>query len=256
MIERPIRRNNRRAEHGNVFIFILLGVVLFAALSYTVARSMRSDTASNISKQQATLAASEIINHAQRIERAINRMRRNGISESDISFANSFVSGYEHTPIQPDTNRIFEPQGGNITYLEPEAKWLANFGTAPDLYGEWYFPDATRIHRLGPNGQDNSEAHNDGISNEDLIAVLPYIKQDICIAINKRLSVSADNTIPQDSNSLWEATEPKFTGTFTDSGLSIEGGGSGLANAPAACIEGNANPAADTYHFYYALILR
>lgn len=254
----PQNNTSRCREHGNVFIFILLGVVLFAALSYTVARGMRGDTANSISDRQAALAASDIITYAQRIERAVNKMRRKGISESDISFDNNFVTGYNHTPAQPDTNKIFHPSGGNVTYTPPLSDWLETFASAPDLYGEWYIPDATRIFRLGPNGLDTVEAHNDSVSNEDLILVLPYIKQNICIEINKKLGISTDDTIPQDSNNMWSVTEPKYTGTFTDSGVAIEAGGGGpsITNEPTACVEGGGGNPATGYHFYYTLIVR
>ena len=71
--------NSRISERGNVFIFILLGLVLFAALSFTVARGFRSDTTSQMTDRQAELLATEIITYGQQMERTVNRLRRNGL---------------------------------------------------------------------------------------------------------------------------------------------------------------------------------
>lgn len=85
-------------QSGNVFIIILMGIVLFAVLSYTVARGRASETTDKLSAQKAALAAADIVNYAQRLERGVARLRQKSISENDISFESTQDVAYAHTP--------------------------------------------------------------------------------------------------------------------------------------------------------------
>jgi hypothetical protein len=81
--------SNRNNESGNAFIIVMVGVVMFVALSFTVSKGMRSDNTNKLSVREIELAASDILNYASQMERAINRMRRNGISETELDFSNT-----------------------------------------------------------------------------------------------------------------------------------------------------------------------
>ena len=58
---------NRKTEAGNVFLFILLGIVLFATLSYIMSRGFRTTGTDQISDRRAELAATEIMNFSQQL---------------------------------------------------------------------------------------------------------------------------------------------------------------------------------------------
>ena len=83
-------QQNKNISHqsGNVFIIILIGVLLFAALLYTFSRSLQT-SGGNISSQQAEIAGQEILNYSRMLEEAVNRVRQNGCSENEISFETS-----------------------------------------------------------------------------------------------------------------------------------------------------------------------
>ena len=53
--------NNRQKERGSVLFYILIGVVLFAALSYTVSGMMRGGDATMITEERSRLLAGEIL---------------------------------------------------------------------------------------------------------------------------------------------------------------------------------------------------
>ncbi|MGB4057872.1 MAG: hypothetical protein WBK77_07290, partial [Alphaproteobacteria bacterium] len=205
-------------------------VALFGALAFVISRGMRSETTTGMSERQAELAAVDIISYGQRLERAVGMLQRNGTSENDISFDNPIVSGYIHTPAQPDTHNIFHSAGGKVNWQSPASN--VNDGSP------WHFTGRSCITGLGTGG---AGCGLDSVSNEELIAVLPNIKASVCQTIDKKLGIAA---IPANSGGAYSAT--KFTGAFTD-GSEIT-----LPTAyNAACYsQGGA------YHFYYALLSR
>ena len=104
----------RLSEAGSVFFYILLGVILFASLSYVVTRSMRGKSVDSMTERQAELAATDLLNYAQNIAYAVDKVRRKGCSENDISFDHSAWghSDYEHSPVVANKCKIFYPSGG------------------------------------------------------------------------------------------------------------------------------------------------
>lgn len=68
----PLSKAN--TQSGNVFVIILVAVTLFAALMFTFSRTGSQDTG-NLTKQQAKIIAQEILNYAQLVEGAVNRVR-------------------------------------------------------------------------------------------------------------------------------------------------------------------------------------
>src|SRR5699024_1005959 len=111
---------------------------------------------------QVELAAIDILDYAQRLERGVEKLRQKGISESDIDFSNSIVAGYDHSPALIDTNNMFLPMGGGVTWRSP-AEGI-NDGSP------WIFTGGTCIVNVGSGG---AGCASDGASNEELLAVLP-----------------------------------------------------------------------------------
>lgn len=203
------RNKTSIAESGNVFLIILVAVVLFAALAFTISRGFRSSTTTTMSDREIALAATDIITYAQQVSRGVDRLRRKGVSENDISFDQSDVSGYTHSSPQPDSNKVFNPSGAGVTWKSPQAG--ANDGSS------WVFTGATCIGDMG-TGATGCDSDTD--SNEELIAVLPNVIDDLCTEINDRLSISS---IPADTGG--GASSTKFTGSFADGTEIILAGG-------------------------------
>jgi hypothetical protein len=220
-------------ESGNAFMFILIGIVLFAAISFVMSRGFRSEGTSNLSARQAELAAIDIVTYAQRIERAVSAIRRKDISEGDISLEHN--GGFINANCNDAADRrfpecqVFHPQGGNISPQTPPLN--SNDGT------NWHFTGATCIEGAAVTGCDS-----DGQRNEDLIAVLRNINQSVCTAINRRVGIDG---IPVDAGGGFSATP--FTGTFPeDTEIALAGG-----PFTAACYQNGG-----AFHFYSILIKR
>lgn len=225
----PSNSSTRNAERGNVFLFILLGVILFAALAFAVSRGFRSDTTTAMSQRKAELLAVDVIAFAQRLERTVAKMQRNGISENDISFENPVDAGYAHTP-SADNQNVFHGDGGAIS--RQGAPSGANDGSA------WHYTGHTCIADLGTGA---TGCASNTASDEELIAVLPNVNATVCGIIDKKLGISA---IPANTGTAYSAT--KFTGTYADGSEIILD-----RSRNAACYSQGGN-----YYFYHVLIAR
>ena len=223
---------SRKTETGNVFLFILLGIVLFATLSYIMSRGFRTTGTDQISDRRAELAATEIMNFSQRVERAISKTRSKGISESDISLEHNgnFINTNcdDASDAEFPTCQIFNPAGGRVTAITPPEG--SNDGTA------WHYTGATCIES---NVDTNCET--DTVSNEELLMILPNVRENVCRFINNKLNITGIPT----ATGTYSSTS--FTGSFADGSEII------IASGPhdTACYSDGTN-----YHFYYTLMKR
>jgi len=206
---------------------------------------MGNDTAAT--SQQDKVAATRIIAYGGRVKDAVDQLRNNGISETQISFANDVVSGYGTTGTNP-TMEVFHASGGAIDYVTPEAKWLDSLYNAQTHYGTWLFSGENSVRNIGsPIGSDCGAA---GCS--ELIVFLPYVKKTVCEQINKLLGLPY-TTLPQDASTI--AVTTKFAGTFANNGILSDGSPYNLA-VTQGCFQGGGTPATGTYHYFQVLIAR
>jgi hypothetical protein len=245
------QNKSRQSEAGNVFLFILLGIVLFAALSFTVARGFRGNTTGKMTERKADLAATEILNYAQRIERAVNKVRRNNCSENDISFtgAPNFYNNsalYNHTP-QVDTKcRIFHPDGGGITPIDTRNSNFHIGGTTVEPHTTYMFQAQMRVTDIGTNTVG---------SGADLLIWLANIDENICLSVNEKLGIdNPSNAPPRDSaDNAFDGFG--FSGTYGSALNQIDA--PELIGQPSGCFVSNINSETeDRYYFYSVLLAR
>lgn len=237
---------HRPRESGSVIWFILLAIALTAALTMTLSRS--SDTSSQSGDiERARVQASEIMRYAKGIEGAIDQMVMRGVGESQMSFENDFVSGYQNARCTDDSCRVFGTGGGGQTYSAPRREWLDANQDALGLYGEWYFAGDVCVVDVGTGGTDC--ASDGDSSSEDLVMILPWVKLELCNQINALLGLGSPP--PVEAGGIWSAGNPYFTGNYVD-GTDIN-----QAGRVSACVEGSGgSQPADTYSFYHVLIDR
>lgn len=254
---RTPQKHNRHGERGNVLIIIFIAIALFAALSFAVSDMMRGGSPNSISKETAKLAADEIVDYARTVRQAVQNIRiSNGCEDTQISFEKAPFdgsdAGYVNASAPSDNScHVFNLSGGSINYFIPDTDWLDGSLSAGTLYGEWYVPDGVCIQGIG-NGTGTCQS--DGIDNEDIVLVLPYLKQEICVQINEKLGLSSGSAAPPtETNDAWPVTYDKFTGPFTEDKIF-----SGHNNAIAGCFEGDTGrvPNAGSYHFYQVIVPR
>ncbi len=240
-------------QSGNVLFIILIAVALLAGLSYAVTQSSRGG-GSGFSTQKADLYASEIIDYGNVVSQAVSQVRLRGYSDTQISLENDFVSGYANPNCTTDECKIFALNGGGISYQAPKSDWLDSNYSSQLQYGTPYFIDIFVL--------------DVGEFKAELIMFIPYIKKEVCMAINSKLGIKPINAdVPSETQGpFW--VNAKFDGSYYDTLLGFDKKVSGdgtagettiLHGKMAGCTEGSGTvfaPPLGSYHYFQVLIAR
>ena len=243
-----MRNRNKRTQSGNVFFIILIGIALFAALAMVISRGMRGQGTTAMSEREAELAAVDIMNYAQQMERTVNRLRRvNGCSENEISFDNDVVSGYDFST--RDECKVFHDDGGRLSYPKNIKQWLGKDESIIILYGEIVFSARLEVDGVGSDCDDKACT--------DLILYLPYVKKEICKQINKKLNLPAPSSLIHEGiGSFAPGGNTKFIGGYVKAHTSAIIGDDQLemSGQHSGCIYRTNQ--SDHYNYYHTLIAR
>lgn len=235
------KNKNRQSERGNIFVFILLGVVLFAALSFTVARGFRSDTTSTMSARKAELVAADILDYAQQMSRSVDRLRRKGCSENEISFEHDATAIFTFST--REECKVFSSEGGNMKPWPLTESLNANqvFNTYRPfrVTSDYYVADA-------------------GSANSELMLMIGMVNETVCQKINDKINVT--NTGGGLVYRPGSATQTAFTGTYNNSPGAFQRWAhaeSDLEGIKTACVDyRDRNPTTGLQVFYHTLIER
>lgn len=252
-MNKPVLGQNRPAESGNVMIYIFLGIALFAALSFAVANIMRSGTG-DPKREVMALYSSDVIQYGDGLKRAVQAMHIRGLADDEISFESPKLNlNYAHPVSAPnqcttDSCRVFQPAGGGVSYMKPLERWLDAAGAADTLYGDWFFPGEVCVEDAGMGG---AGCESDGEDNEDLVAVLPWIRRELCIDINNKLGITnPGGNPPVAGGAAWGSGNARFLGTFAEEAIIARGG------QTAGCLQGAGIPPSNSYFYYKVLLAR
>lgn len=176
---------------GNVLFLILIAVALFAALAYAVSGSTRSGTGT-ASPEKIEIAASQIVQYGVSVQTAVQRMTVGGqCAETQICFENEFSTYFASgtkihfagsCPGVPDSCKVFHPTGGNAIAMAPAAGSFPAIANLP--------PGATRTP--GHPAAVTIPVQNVGTAAPDLVLFIPYVSDDVCKAINRKLGIAGD----------------------------------------------------------------
>lgn len=239
-----------KSQSGNVMIIILVTVALFGALFFTFGRTSQQGSG-NLTKQQSRLAAQEIVTYALLMEEAVSRLITKGCSENFINFNDSQNTGYANTSAPGDGScDVFSTNGGKISYQPPQDIWLDSTHSAQSFYGEYIITTTVCVQQLPADTNPNC-ALDTSPKNDDLILFVPYLKEEICLEINKLIGRTE---IPEDNGNLWGAS-PKYTGSFpsTNGQIGSVNTGAALRSVPSMCLKQEGAP---YYHYYRVLMAR
>ncbi len=231
------------AEAGSALIYILVAIVLFAALGVAVSRINSGATPGN--SESLELQASEILQFSQAVRTAVQEITVNGVTETQISFENPTAGGYANAGCATDSCRIFASSGGGLSYVKPQDQWLDSSHSASAGYGDWIFSGNNAVTGVGSDGG--------GDSSVELLVILPYVKKELCAKINAMLGIDNPTGNPPQDDAATDVTD-KFIGTYT--GSIVMGGNAQVTGQRAACIQDSGAPATAAYHFFRVLSAR
>lgn len=213
-----------RSQRGNALFLILIAVALFAALAYAVTQSGRGS--GSIDKEQDLLIAAQITQESASIQTATMRMILTGTPKDTIEY----MPATWNTLCTTGVNCLFAQEGGAARLPDPpgtifEYNIRSLFGFNSHAYvcapnnaaGCWYAGTSTNIAGIGTTAPD-------------VFLVYPFLRNDICTAINKGLGISG---IPVEADTA-------------DNSLDAAPG------KAAACIRLPGAPTSNTY--YHALV--
>ena len=179
-----------QSERGSALIWILVMIGLVAALYFIVSQGMRTGEA-NLSREKTSLYVTEILDYAGKIKQAVQTLQINGCSDTDLSFDQGIVSGYNNAGAPTDNScHVFHPNGGGITWIDAPDEVIDPSVAAGGHGGETY------VYR-GAAGSDNLRGKN--ATEPSLSMNIRWIKQEVCEQINEQLGYSW-STIPQQGN--------------------------------------------------------
>ena len=251
-----MRQNKQAFESGNVFLIILVAVALFAALAFTISRGFRSATTSSLSDREGRLWATEVMAHANTIQRAVDRLRRNGCSEKEISFytdawtiTSSIKNNYNNTSAPHDFScHVFHPNGGNVAFRErvPDFERITSAPSSNIAYAYHY---VTRGQVVGL-GKSNA--------NDPSMRILS-VNESACRAFNKYVMDTETIYKARMGNQLNVYNGASWNGegihdSFAKPGLGSSDSDAELRGQRAACIEDPSN--AGQYSIYVVFFER
>lgn len=227
---------NKHAYHpekGSAFFYILLAVVLFGTLAFTVSRGMRGQQTKAMSGRKAELAASEIMTYSAQVAQRVDSIRRKNISESDIDFASSKFSRHNAAPPAPwaenpnclDTRcKMFASQGGTL-----RESTFENYVSSLTLSWSNNYP------RQGHPAFYRISALDVGTDAEDLVMEIISLKDEVCAAINKSLALPSHETMDEEaagssgttaqstSTGYWDFSNTQTSEPLFDEAIELQG---------------------------------
>lgn len=238
-------------QRGNVLIIILIAIALFAALSYAALQGSRSG-GSVVSDEQARMAAQEIISYGNVVQKRVQQLRLQGCLDTQLDFANSIwgrVDGLLLTH-EPGHNPN-APASGCSTFENVQPKVFGDthvYWPSLGACGGCTALGTGRAIRLILPGVGTA-------SGEDLIYRLAYVREEVCIAINKLLGVTnPSNKPPYVTNT---STTMPYDGDYTGGQVAVDSSGA-VTGKTAFCAAAVASPTASSgdYSFLQVLIAR
>ena len=229
------------STRGNALFLILIAVALFAALSYAVTNSGRGG--GSVDREQAEIAAAEIIQFTSAIRQGIQRLQLiNGCDDRNLNFDNAIETGYTNTSAPSDGRcNVFSPEGAGLSFSPP-----------PQATGtvEPYYITPTRIDQIGTN-------------EIDIIIALPIANKSVCDALNRNLDLPTDSLGVDRITRTTYFEGVKYKGSFSSNhnGLVSGGNQTDFDGQYDACLESDTSDGTfypgnlGIGYFFYAVIV-
>ncbi len=205
-------------SNGSVFVYILVGVALFATLMFSLSRSSSSPT-SVLGKGQTKLQANRIAGYTRSIDMAVEKLQLRGCSISQISYEAPDGSNANINAPSDKTCHIFHIRGGGVIYdplLTNAMCPLTSLAVGESCYGIVYggtsggrriYTTLTDLPGTYPYNNDNYDANalptgavsdSDGLFNTQILVVAtgvyaPYRAAHACVALGAKWYLPAKN---------------------------------------------------------------
>jgi len=237
----------KTSERGSVLFYIFIAIVALAALTFAVSRNNREGIGT-VDRERSELLATQILDYTGMIRRAVQSMSVDGIAVTDMCFDTPRWghADYNHAGCADTEHQIFSSTGGGAVWQDTAQDIFDPSFSGQPAFGKWVFSGANAVTNVG----SDCGTPGDAPCNE-LLMVLPYIKRGVCLALNKRLGVTATETVPVDDQDFDIVTE--FTGAFVN-GKALNT--ATLNGKRSGCFQADTTPADGSFSFFAVLVAR
>lgn len=221
-----------RKQRGNAMVYVLIAIVLFAALTMTLGRQTDTSEGSDIDDGKAELYATQLISYAAQAKTSVDQMMFSGTKIDDLDFLMPSQAGFN---VAPTIHRVYHPDGGGVNPgVIPEPVIDQNIA---DPVAGWYMGRFNNVEWTKTAGTD-------------VILVAFQIRRKICEKINEK--ITGTTAIPQMTDTIRETMiDDAIYGGATNVDLTTDPGGTPICadchNRASLCVEDSAG---DTYGFY------
>lgn len=163
--------SSRSSEAGNAMIYILIAIVLFAALTMIISRQGDNSEGGALDSERSEIAATQIIQTSMQLKQGVDQMLYSGSKPDTLDFV---------TPDDEPTystgpsfvHKVFHPSGGGLI-LQPLPQQAVKQVSA-DPPARWYIGRFLNIEWT--NTVD-----------EEVLMVAHQISEPVCRAINQKI---------------------------------------------------------------------
>jgi hypothetical protein len=163
-------------EKGNAFVYILIAVALFAALSFVLARQEDAKEANVLTPETAKLMANQIISVSAQVQQALDQMTYAGTPPEEFDFTLPSDGTFNDSPT---IDKVYHPDGGGVILGGLPANAIADSVSSPSA--GWYL------------GRFNSVDWTDSTTH-DVILTAFGLNELVCGEINR--VATGSTTIP------------------------------------------------------------
>jgi hypothetical protein len=234
-----MKNSTNNSQAGNVLFYILIAVVLLAALSFAVMQSGRGSI-SAVTEEKARMLAAEIIEYANIMANATAQVRLRDVRDTELCFDSTHwgVDNYPNPSCSDPATKIFDLKGGGVTWTNAPAMAMDTTASPDNL---WHIYGNNAVQEIGTTCNAAACA--------DLILVVDELREDICIQINNLVKVENPSDVPPIDTQIGTT---RFIGTY-DYVATLGDETSVLRGKTGACFR---NVTTDEYTFYKVLVAR
>ncbi len=160
-------------ESGNVLIYVLIAIALFAGLSFTLSKQSTNDSGENLDEANAEFYAAQIISYAAQARSAIDQMVITGTAIDDFNFDTPDDSSFETAPLY---NKVFHPEGGGLSTKTLPKQAVYQISTTPAA--GWYIGRFNNVEWTKTSATD-------------IMLTAYQIQRPVCEAINRKITGSS-----------------------------------------------------------------
>ena len=163
-------------------VYVLIALALFGALTLTLSSQNDQADSDDLSEEQATILANDLIEHAASAQNVVNNMLMMGSDIDDINFVNPTSDDFNDEDNIRHIHKVFHPYGGGLNFKF-------------DDYVDAYWEDATR---RGWRHMTVTNVEWTPTTATDIIYSFMDVDSAICEEINE--IITGDSTIPAVTN--------------------------------------------------------